>query len=187
MARTMRDASTIWKDIPGFGGKYQVSVDGRIRRTYKSREPKELSRFTRKDKQTLWVKLSLDGRSRDHKVARLVWLAFRGRIPAGMAVHHKNGDLQDDGVNNLALIDRKRLGEKTGARAGRKPVAKKTGWGGVVEVYASAREAARRNFMSYQTVMDHCNGKTKRRKAPDGFVYEWDDEEDRKEAERRKP
>lgn len=44
-----------------------------------------------------------------------------------------------------------------------------------MEVYSSAREAARRNFMSYQTVIDLCNGKVKRGKAPDGFVYEWDD------------
>lgn len=87
----------------------------------------------------------------------------------------QNGDLQDDNVNNLALIDRKRLGELTGAKARRRPVAKKEAWGGIVEVYSSAREAARRNFMSYQTVIDLCNGKVKRGKAPDGFVYEWDD------------
>ncbi len=175
MARTKLDASGIWKDAPGHGGKYQVSVDGRVRRTYKTREPKELSRFTRKGKPTLWVKITLEGKSRDVKAARLVWLTFRGPIPEGLAVHHKNGDLQDDHVNNLALIDRKTLGRMTGAKSRRKPVAKKTTGGRVVEFYASAREAARRNFMSYQTVIDLCNGKVKRGKAPDGFVYQWDD------------
>lgn len=170
-----RDGRMIWRNIPGFGGKYQVSVDGRVRRTYKSREPKELSRFTRKGKQTLWVKLSLDRKSRERKVAHLVWLAFRGPIPEGMAVRHKNGDLQDDGVNNLELIDRKRLGELTGAKSRRRPVVKKEPWGQTVEAYRSAREAARRNFMSYQTVIDLCNGKVKRGKAPDGFIYQWDD------------
>lgn len=165
----------IWKDIPGFRGKYQASVGGRVRRTYKTRGPKELCRFTRKGKQTLWVKLSLDGKSRDVKAAHLVWLTFRGPIPEGLAVRHKNGDLQDDHVNNLALIDRKTLGRMTGAKSRRRPVAKKTTWGQVVEFYASAREAARRNFMSYQTVMDLCDGKVKRGKAPDGFVYQWDD------------
>lgn len=165
----------IWRDIPGFEGKYQASVDGRIRRTYKSREPKELSRFTRKGKQTLWVKITLDGKSRERKTAHLVWLTFRGPIPEGLAVYHKNGDLQDDNANNLALIDRKSLGRMTGAKARRRPVAKKTTHGRVVEFYASAREAARRNFMSHQTVIDLCDRKVKRGKAPDGFVYEWDD------------
>lgn len=175
MARTTRDASTIWKDIPGFGGKYQASVDGRIRRTYKSRELKELSRFTRKGKQTLWVKITLEGKSRERKTAHLVWLTFRGPIPEGLAVYHKNGDLQDDNANNLALIDRKSLGRMTGAKARRRPVAKRVPGGEIVEVYGGAREAARRNFMSYQTVIDLCAGKVKRGKAPDGFVYEWDD------------
>lgn len=165
----------IWKDIPGFRGKYQASVGGRVRRTYKTRGPKELCRFTRKGKQTLWVKLSLDGKSRDVKAAHLVWLTFRGPIPEGLAVRHKNGDLQDDHVNNLALIDRKSLGRMTGAKSRRRPVAKKEPWGRTVEVYASAREAARRNFMSHQTVIDLCAGKVKRGKAPDGFVYQWDD------------
>ena len=37
------------------------------------------------------------------------------------------------------------------------------------------REAARENFMSYQTVMDRCNGKVKGPFAPDGYAYAWED------------
>ena len=31
--------------------------------------------------------------------------------------------------------------------------------------------------MSYQTVMDRCNGKVKGAFAPDGYAYAWDDSE----------
>ena len=39
------------------------------------------------------------------------------------------------------------------------------------------REAARRNYMSYQTVIDRCNGKVKKSVAPDGYDYIWDGSE----------
>ena len=65
----------------------------------------------------------------------------------------------------------------TGAKSRRRPVAKLDAGGEVVEVYPSAREAARRNYMSYQTVIDRCNGKVKGAFAPDGYAYAWDDSE----------
>ena len=51
------------------------------------------------------------------------------------------------------------------------------GTGEIVEVYSSAREAAKQNFMSYQTVIDRCNGKCKSAFAPDGYAYAWEDKE----------
>lgn len=51
-----------------------------------------------------------------------------------------------------------------------------------VEYYRSAREAAKKNFLSRQAITDRCNGKTKRGPAPDGYEYAWDNSE----ASRRK-
>lgn len=59
----------------------------------------------------------------------------------------------------------------------RQPVAKIDCNGEVVEVYSSAREAARKNYMSYQTIIDRCNRKCKSTFAPDGYAYAWDDKE----------
>ena len=47
----------------------------------------------------------------------------------------------------------------------------------IVDVYSSARKAARENYMSYQTIMDRCNGKCKSAFAPDGYAYAWEDSE----------
>ena len=44
-----------------------------------------------------------------------------------------------------------------------------------MEIYPSAREAAKKNHMSYQTVMDYCNGKRKGAFAPDGYAYAWEE------------
>ena len=80
-------------------------------------------------------------------------------------------------MNNIAYISKKELGKKTGAQSRRQPVAKISSDGEIVETYTSAREAARQNYMSYQTVIDRCNGKCKSAFAPDGFAYAWDDSE----------
>ena len=38
-----------------------------------------------------------------------------------------------------------------------------------------ARQAAKENYLSYQTVMDRCNGKIKKPFALDGHTYQWDE------------
>jgi len=80
-------------------------------------------------------------------------------------------------VNNIKYIRRKELGRLTGAKSKRQPVAKIDSNGEIVEVYSSAQECARQNYMSYQTVMDRCNGKCKSAFAPDGYAYAWEDKE----------
>ena len=41
--------------------------------------------------------------------------------------------------------------------------------------YRDRKEAARANHMSYQTVLDRCNGKVKKPFALDGTTYVFDD------------
>ena len=43
--------------------------------------------------------------------------------------------------------------------------------GEIVDFYRSAREAGRKNHMSYQTILDRISGKAKSLYAPDGYVY----------------
>ena len=54
------------------------------------------------------------------------------------------------------------------------PVAKVTPAGEIVAVYQSARAAAKANHMSYQAVLDRCNGKVKKPYALDGHTYIFD-------------
>lgn len=46
---------------------------------------------------------------------------------------------------------------------------------GIVFLGEIAREAAKANHMSYQTVLDRCNGKVKNPYALDGFTYRFED------------
>ena len=102
---------------------------------------------------------------------------FLGKCPDGYVPYHKNGCKNDNYINNIAYISKKKLGKLVGAKAKRRPVAKIDNNGEIVDVYSSARQAARENYMSYQTVIDRCNGKCKSAFAPDGYAYAWEDSE----------
>lgn len=116
-----------WRDIPGYGGAYQVSWGGEVRSfRYRGRlleKPRMLKAYLHlRHGRGRFVKLtSEDGKSKDIKVHKLI----------------------ADG-------------------------------GKIVEFYSSAREAARKNYMSHQAVMDRCNGKIKNEFALCGYTFRWD-------------
>lgn len=171
---------TDWVDIPGYDGKYQANFFGDIRRVYaKSKKTKTLTPYHKKmtGSQRLVVKLTKDGKSKECVVMQLIARTFIGECPPGCVAYHKNGLQTDNCAGNIAYIKRSKLGELTGPTPHRKPVAKINSDLEIVEVYASARAAAKANFMSYQTVIDRCNGKVKKSIAPDGFDYAWDESE----------
>lgn len=121
------------------------------------------------------VKLTLDGKGKDITVISIMARTFLGPAPEGQVPYHKNGMQSENHINNIAYIDKKKLGKLTGAKAKRQPVAKIDSNGVIVEVYPSARTAAKKNFMCYQTITDRCNGKRKSAFAPDGYAYAWED------------
>lgn len=173
-----------WRKIPGYGGAYEIDWEGNVR-TWRwrgsrfSKEPRLMSSYMRKQGRrgrARFVKLTDEnGKAHEVKVLTLMVLVWLGGPRPGMVPYHKNGDLDDNSVNNIGFTSRKRLGQKTGAASRRKPVAKVTPAGEVVALYPSAREAARANHMSYQTVLDRCNGKVKKPFALDGTTYVFDD------------
>lgn len=176
-------ANDQWRPVPGFGGMYEISDMGAVRSwrkrgSRKVKSPHLLTAFVRKrgaNGRGLFVKLTDEnGTGRDVSVMGLmvdVWLG--GKRP-GLVPYHKNGDLADNWVGNIAFASRRELGKRTGASAARIPVAKVTPEGEIVEVYPSARVAARENHMSYQTVLDRCNGKVKKPFALDGHTYQFE-------------
>lgn len=90
--------------------------------------------------------------------------------------YHINRNIWDNRLENIGFIDRVSLGRLTGHMSSkRKAVFKVDRDGREVEVYRSAREAAKANHMSYQTVLDRCNGKVKNPYALDGFTYRFED------------
>lgn len=162
----MKTVKAWWKDIPGYDGKYQASRDGEIRRAYKSGCTRQLKSFKKKSKITRrrrFINLTLpDGKRKEVAVAKIVAETFIGKTPPGMVLYHINGDVADNRVDNLGFISRSELGRMTGAKSNkRKAVFKINSAGEEVEVYPSARSAAKDNHMSYQAVVDRCKGKIK--------------------------
>lgn len=168
-----------WKDIPGYEGKYQVDIEGNIRHVFTSGKIRILKPYIKKtsNNQRFVVKLTKDGKTKEETMIQIIAKAFLGNPPPGYVPYHKNGCQSDNYIQNIAYISRKDLGKLTGRNSRRQPVAKIDSSGQIIEVYSSARECARKNFMSRQTVTDRCNGKCKSAFAPDGYAYAWEDKE----------
>lgn len=168
-----------WKNVPGYDGKYQVDREGNVRRIYQSGKTKSMTPYKKKmsGSQRLVVKLTKDGNPKEEILIQLIAKTFIGQCPKGYVPYHINGCQGDNYIQNIQYIKRSDLGKLTGAKAKRRPVVKIDSNGEMVEFYSSARESARNNYMSYQTVIDRCNGKCKSTYAPDGFAYAWEDSE----------
>lgn len=168
-----------WKDIPGYDGKYQADMEGNIRRVYQSGKTRLMTPYHKKmsGSQRLVVKMTRDKKAKEEILVQIMAKTFLGNPLPGHVPYHKNGCQEDNYIQNIAYISRRDLGNLTGRNAKRQPVAKIDVSGEIVEVYSSARECARKNYMSYQTVIDRCNGKCKSAYAPDGYAYAWDDKE----------
>lgn len=172
-----------WRPVEGFGGMYEVSDMGDVRSwrwrgCRRAEAPHLLTPFVRKRGSSgrgLYVKLT-DENGAGHcvSVMGLVVEAWLGGKRPGQVPYHKNGDLNDNWCGNIGFSSRQELGRKTGASSGRVPVVKVTPEGEIVAVYPSARAAARENHMSYQTVLDRCNGKVKQPFALDGHTYQFE-------------
>lgn len=104
--------SEIWKDIPGYEGKYQVSNMGRVkslsRKIHSSNQNDTFSwiskdRILKAGKHDKGNHLSvvLYKPKRTIMIHQLVMLAFIGPCPKGMFVLHTNGDATDNSLSNL--------------------------------------------------------------------------------------
>ena len=185
--------NNFWRDIPGFNGKYQASRNGDIRRRFASGKVRDMAQFKRsgpkKEKilrDRLYVKLSLDGKSKDVPVLKIMACTWKGNPPKGYVPYHINRIVTDNRADNIGFISWSELGIMTGGTSWRrKTVFKVVKEGNEVEVYRSAREAAKHNNMSYQTVLDRCNGKAKNEYALDGYTYRFEESQGRPRKEEK--
>ncbi len=102
----------IWKDIPGYEGRYQVSNLGNVkslsRKIYSSNQNRSFvfqtsERLLRPGKHDKGNHLSvvLNNPRRTFMVHQLVLLAFVGNTPEGFVVCHNNGIATDNRLCNL--------------------------------------------------------------------------------------
>lgn len=102
----------IWKDIPGYEGKYQVSNLGNVKslsRTIYSAnqsgpiifQTKERILSPGKHDKCGHLSVVLNNPRKSYLVHKLVMLAFIGTPPPGKVVCHNNGDATDNRLENL--------------------------------------------------------------------------------------
>lgn len=122
----------IWKDIPGYEGKYQASTLGRIKslNRYITRphpKTKEVTRYLVRERILKNVVGSHGyyvvglGQHNNQKTHRLVALTFLGTCPVNQEVRHLNGVRTDNRIENLKYgtrsdnhIDRYEYGSRMG-------------------------------------------------------------------------
>lgn len=130
---------------------FYVSDQGRVKRIIKDREF-ELG-FYDPTKQVTYVKID----KKNHIVKNLVYELFKGKIPDGYYVVHKNGMLRDDSIYNLEAV----TVQKHGSRVGKYGNAQKVADLDKRIIYRSASEAGRRLNISRQSICHICRGMTK--------------------------
>lgn len=167
-----------WRDIPGYGGKYRASRAGDIQRVFPSGLVRDMTPFRKHSKvfrNRMFVKLTINGKSKEIAMLKIMAETWHDNKDKSLVPYHKNGIVTDNHADNIGFISRSELGKMTGHMANkRKCVFKVDKDGNEVEVYRSAREAARKNNMSYQTVIDRCHNRVKNPFALDGFTYRFE-------------
>lgn len=92
----------IWKDIPGYSGKYQASNLGRIK-SFNSNNTNKAERILkpRKKQSGRFQVVLYNNGKKDFFVHRLILLSFRGECPSGMEAMHLDDDPSNNNINNL--------------------------------------------------------------------------------------
>lgn len=166
----------VWRDIPGFGGRYQASSLGNIRHVFKTRKPRVLkvieNRGSSRNQCVVTVSYP-DGRRRQLTVLRLVAMAFYPGKVEGKNVVHRNGLHHDNTPGNALILDDVAMGKRCGRRSRRKAVCMVDGTGEIVEAFASVTAASMATGMARQTIQRHCD-RLGTRPLPDGMSFRWD-------------
>lgn len=149
------------KWIPEYEGKYYATYDGHIFHVFKNGKEREIKGYIKRN--MYCVKLSDGQRYYELPFQRVIWMTFKGTIPEGYLVVRKTNIKTMNAMTNLRLRSKKHHGKKTGPMASSKEVVLLNDDNKVINSWSSARKAAKDLFVSYQTVMDICNKKIKKK------------------------
>lgn len=146
----------IWKDIPGFEGKYAISNNGVVRIKNGARVCFELSQrgYHR-------VCLSKNGASKHYRVHRLVASAFIPNPNGLPQVDHINGNKVDNRVENLRWVTNKQncnYNNREKRRIRKIVIISKCG---KMKEFSSIREAARALHVNRTGIMSVLGGNQK--------------------------
>lgn len=167
-----------WKNIKGYDGRYRVSRCGDVQRVFPSGLVRDMTPYRKRGKthgNGLFVKLTANGKQMEVPMLKVMAETWHGNRDKDLVPYHKNGIITDNRADNIGFTSRKELGRLTGHMAGRrKCILKIAETGEEVEAYRSARQAAKANHMSYQSVLDRCHNRVKNPFALDGYTYQFE-------------
>lgn len=187
-----------WKDVPGYGGWYQISTEGRVR-SYRApgnqlkfgkrlETPKALNpHLKKKNGREDWLAVNLlgeDGKKHTECMTKLMANTWMGGCPAGHLTCTKNGNPADVRLSNLHFLTTREVAmhglakrkKNKKAYCKKLPVLKIDDTLTVVDAFPSARQAALAAKLPRCTIQYYCNSKFKKSAfAPDGYIYSWDD------------
>lgn len=95
-----------WKTVKGFS-KYLISDDGRI---YSLRYGKLIKASNKNNIDGSYLAVTLyndEGQKKFMLVHRLVYMAYKGRIPKGLQINHKDENKENNCIENLELMTQK--------------------------------------------------------------------------------
>lgn len=99
-----------WRPVSGFEDLYEVSDEGLVVRiATHGLNPKSIRRPVNAHKKPegyLAIDVQRDQVRTRTYVHRLVWEAFRGPIPSGLEINHKDGNRTNSRLDNLELVTR---------------------------------------------------------------------------------
>lgn len=148
----------MWAEVKGFGSRYRVSSDGEVQRRKRNGEWTGVTPAVKHGR--VCVAMIADGGRRQYvAVSRLMAEAFLGGVGPDQCVIHRNTMKLDCSLHNLQVVP-KRVQAGINGRCNRRAVLKIGADGDIVEVYPSAREAARREYVSETAMRRRCLGKT---------------------------
>lgn len=107
------NSEEIWKWISGYEGRYQISNRGRLKSFLKNKGGKILSQVNQHGWYFTVNLKKADGIVKTDRIHLIVAREFIGEIPKGYHVHHKDGNRQNNDVDNLEIIHPSLHREKT--------------------------------------------------------------------------
>lgn len=167
-----------WRPVPGYGGKYQCSTEGRVRRILPDGRVKPVTAYeNRKGPGRSCITVTLrdsDGKAHDYALLRVVALTwYPEKLQPGLQVIPRNGLHADCSAWNIKIVTPAERCRIQAAGRTRRAVRHIGPNGQLLELYPSMSAAARAAGISVSMVQWCCTGKRNRRR--DGSTYRFDD------------
>lgn len=165
--------SAEWVEIPGYRFRYQINREAVVRKELESGEWYVLKPYISGRTRACVKMRTVDNRKVDVPVVWLMADAFMGGRRPGYNIIHRNGAKMDCELVNLSFASKQVSGKISSANR-RKAVMKVDQAGQVVAIYSSGREAAKKNYISQNSIWARCAGKVKDPYRLDGYDYRYE-------------